>query len=945
MQRMLISVDRDESRAAVVDGGRLTHLEIEPINHDSVKGNIYRAVVARVEPSLQSAFIDFGRPKQGFLPVGEIHRHLRKEGQDKRTPIQEILKAGQELLVQVVRDEIGNKGATLSTYISLPGRYLVLMPQSDKSGVSRKLSDAARQRVRELTESMNVPEGFGLIVRTSGETATKMQLTRDLVYLNRLWKHIEKEFETGKGAAPMYIERSLPIRFVRDYFTKHIDELVIDDENTANEVGAYLKLLMPRTLKAVERYSGAMPLFARYGILAQVESVFSRQVPLPGGGSIVIDQTEALVAIDVNSGRVKGKDIEETARATNLEAAEMIARQLVLRDLGGLVVCDFIDMRDRKAVRDVEAALKSAMKKDKARHKLGRISEFGLLELSRQRLKSAVHRSAFESCAHCSGTGKYRTVESLTSSIIRRVYELITQRPVRYVIAMVPPDAANFLLNQRRRELAAVETEYGIGIEVVPMEGMTPANVMLEHFEEVPARKGADKLRENRIRRVTQHLDLVRNRVIKREDQDIERRIRESKAAAMIDWNAVYSDVEEQTADVEDAPPPGRAKKGKGRGRGKGHKDEKTEERAEASAPKPAPTPAPPPVVEPDYPPLPDAKPGFTGWLKSIFGLGEKPRPAPQVASIVAAPQLPPAQPTAEPAAPAPVEVREDVAEDGNDDEEPRRRRRRRRGRGRRGRDRDEDQSAAADDAPAAEKAEKTDDSDDDDKPRRRRRRRRRRRDDVDGAENGDATEKAAQAEDSASPRDGDDRAGAAESAATEAQGAAASSASDPADRTDPSAEQGESTAVEAVQAKGAAGNDAQADADPMTDVTALAKEEVARLREVAGEPPLPDGVDALGDATTTDDEAPAAAEAADDAAPEVQASASAPSNGAAAPEQANDEEADETADETADEQQAAGIPPALPGADASDDVGTPPELPTSKPASPFVVDLRSPQR
>jgi len=877
---MLISVDRDESRAALVKNGRLTHLEIEPINIDSVKGNIYRGVVARVEPSLQSAFVDFGRDKQGFLPVGEIHKRLRKESHDKRTPIQDILRAGQQILVQVVRDEIGNKGATLSTYVSLPGRYLVLMPQSDKSGVSRKLSDSARARVKELTEAMNVPEGIGLIVRTSGETATKLALTRDLVYLNRLWKHIEKEFAAGKGACPMYIERSMPIRFVRDYFNKDVDEIVIDDESTVNEIGAYLKLLMPRTLRAVERYSGAMPLFARYGILGQVEAVFSRQVPLDGGGSIVIDQTEALVAIDVNSGRVKGKDIEETARRTNIEAAREVARQLVLRDLGGLVVVDFIDMRERKYVKEVESTLKSEMKKDKARHKIGRISEFGLMELSRQRLKSAVHRSAFESCRYCSGTGQYRTIPSLTSSIIRRIYEMITQRPVRHVIAMLPPEAANFLLNNRRSELVAVETEYGIGIEIVPVEGMTAAQVTLEHFEEVPRRGGMEVLHENRLRRVTQHLDLVRNRVLKREDQDIERKIKKSKAAAMVDWGAVYKDVEEQTAAVEDTPIQPKKKRRSRGGKSKQGGDRKqsgqTEEVEQAAQPAPAPTPAPAPE---SYPPLPQ-KSGFSGWLKSIFGLGTAaPEPTRVAEPTVSAPaQLPAPE---EEVAAAPEE--EVAAEAATEEEEPRRRRRRRRrGRNRDGeRDRDGERRDGEREARGdgrrggRKKAEKSADGADNERKeadsaqedggegegRRRRRRRRRRRGgrdrDEQGNEQGQQGQESAEA---AGDKPAGDEAARDEQAAKKAAGSDATRAdSTRADATRADATRADATSKNAKASRkparkkagdagtpppmpGATGDvgspppmPAPAPEPVMADVTSLARAEIERLKAAAG--------------------------------------------------------------------------------------------------------------
>ena len=295
---MLISVDRDESRAAVVEDGQLVHLEIEPVSRLTCKGNIYRAMVARVEPSLQSAFVDFGNDKQGFLPVGEIHPKLRGKNDDKKAAIQDLIRAKQEILVQVVRDEIGQKGATLSTFISLPGRYLVLIPESDKdkAGVSRKLSDEARDRIKKLTETMKVPDGFGLIVRTAGETATETELAKDLLYLTRQWEHITKKYDESKGPTLLYAERSLAVRFVRDYFVKDIEELVIDDDETLHEVQEFLHVLMPRSLAATHRYSGDVPMFARYGIEGKVEDVFSRQVYLPSGGSIVIDQAEALVA-------------------------------------------------------------------------------------------------------------------------------------------------------------------------------------------------------------------------------------------------------------------------------------------------------------------------------------------------------------------------------------------------------------------------------------------------------------------------------------------------------------------------------------------------------------------------------------------------------------------------------------------------------------------------
>ncbi len=635
MKRMLLSVDLEESRAAVVEDGKLTHLEIEPVARDSCKGNIYRGVIARVEPSLQSAFVDFGRDKQGFLPVGEIHPKLRPENADKRAPIQELLRAGQQVIVQVQRDEIGQKGATLSTFVSLPGRYLVLMPETDKTGVSRKLSDGARERIKELTDTMKVPDGFGLIVRTAGDAATKLELSKDLVYLNRLWEHIQTNFEQGRGPTLLYQERSLAVRFVRDYYRRDIEEIVIDDDDALDEVKAYLSVLMTKNMGIIERYAGTIPLFARYGIQGQVEDVFSRQVPLPSGGSIVIDQTEALVAIDVNSGRAKTKDIEQTALQTNLEAAEEVARQLVLRDLGGLVVVDFIDMRDPKAVRAVEATIKSAMKNDKARHKIGKISEFGLLELSRQRLKSSVNKGAFDTCIHCSGTGFYRTAPSVAASVLRRIYELVARGGVSYVIAQVPPDAAAYLLNNKRSEITDIERQYHVSVEIVAVEGLTATQVTIEHLSKVPETSTADRLRVARFDRDVQQLDLVRNRLLKREETRIERQLAARLSGARIDYAEVYADVGERAADIkaEEAAATAAA-------------SAKAERKAAAVAAASAKAQVRAPVVaEVEEEPIPQPS-GLFGWLRGLFG-GGKPTPATTVsalevepAAVVSAPRV-----------------------------------------------------------------------------------------------------------------------------------------------------------------------------------------------------------------------------------------------------------------------------------------------------------------
>ena len=636
-KRMLISVDRDESRAAVVDDGQLVHLEIEPVNRNTCKGNIYRALVARVEPSLQSAFVDFGNDKQGFLPVGEIHPKLRGGNNDRRAPIQDLLRAKTEILVQVVRDEIGQKGATLSTFISLPGRYLVLIPESDKdkAGVSRKLSDEARDRIKKLTETMKVPEGFGLIVRTAGETATELELQKDLTYLSRQWAHITEKYESAKGPTLLYAERSLPVRFVRDYFTKDIEEVVIDDDPTLHEVAEFLSVLMPRGLSAVVRYAGDVPLFARYGVEGKVEDVFARQVFLPSGGSIVIDQTEAMVSVDVNSGRVKEKDIEETARATNIEAAQEIARQMILRDMGGLIVIDFIDMRDKKYVREVEQALKDSFKNDKARTKIAHISEFGLLEMSRQRIKSSVNKGAFDSCPHCSGTGRLRAMDSVGMSVLRRIYELVAQKRVRYVIAMVPPATARYLLNARRTELAMVEKQYHLTIEIVAVDGLAATQVVMEHLEDVPEETGAARADRQKLLRVTQELDLVRNHLVKREEARMQLEVAAAKRGARVDYADIYREVRELTGTADELR----------------ERPARRPERAEAAAEVAVPVKAAPvqaaAMVAPDLWPEPPRSKGIGGWLKSLFGLSE---PEPVAAPLVSAPvtlplaALPPAR-------------------------------------------------------------------------------------------------------------------------------------------------------------------------------------------------------------------------------------------------------------------------------------------------------------
>jgi ribonuclease E len=465
-RRLLISVDAAERRIALMNEGRLERLSIEAASDVANRGNVYRGVVKRVEPSLQAAFVDYGGGRDGFLPADEVHPNLYPKGVDGRAPIQKVLRARQGVLVQVTKDEIGTKGAALTTNVSLAGRFLVLMPETERTGISRKLSDAERKRIKEVLQDVALPEGFGVIARTAASSITKADASRDLQYLLRLWQGIGKRFEKMKGAGLIYQESNSVIRFVRDHFDTDIEEVWIDDQETWQEVSDFVSVLMPRQTQKVRLYTDDVPLFSYFGAEEQVDIVFERTVSLPSGGSIVIDETEALVAIDVNSGKTKERNADETVLQANIEAAEEIALQAQLRDLGGLLVLDFIDMRDAAHCRKVEAALKAAFKRDKARTRFGRLSSFGLLEMSRQRMSTSLHSKAFLPCAHCEGTGQVRTDVSAAVALLRRIAVAAAQSKTGFVEAHLPPSLAHYLLNERRRELTMIERNTGTRIAI-----------------------------------------------------------------------------------------------------------------------------------------------------------------------------------------------------------------------------------------------------------------------------------------------------------------------------------------------------------------------------------------------------------------------------------------------------------------------------------------------
>ncbi len=475
-KKMLINaLHPEEARVAIVEDGILVELDIETAGHEQTRSNVYKGVVVRVEPALQAAFVDIGLKKLGFLQMGEIHpdywqwRDDVAEDQRHRRPrIQEILRRNQELIVQVEKGERDTKGAALTTYLSLPGRYMVLMPASDSAGISRKVeSDAERKKLKELVGELTIPEGIGYILRTEAVGRTKRELTKDLQYLLKLYKEILDKGKKTKAPALIYQESDLVIRTIRDYFNSDIDEVLVDSPEVYEQARTFLKGIMPKYEKLVKLHQEKRPIFSRYQLEEQIDLIYEKKVPLKSGGSIFIEPTEALVSIDVNSGKSTGeRGVEDTAFKTNMEAAEEAARQLRLRDLGGLIVLDFIDMRDKKHKSEVEKALKNALKADKARVTVDRISQFGMLEMSRQRIKPTIEHASYLECPHCSGKGKVKSVEAMALSFLRKVHAAASKGTVSEVLGSLPLEVAYYLLNRKKQELAQIETDYDIEVTV-----------------------------------------------------------------------------------------------------------------------------------------------------------------------------------------------------------------------------------------------------------------------------------------------------------------------------------------------------------------------------------------------------------------------------------------------------------------------------------------------
>lgn len=483
MIRMLINAtQQEELRVALVDGQRLYDLDIESGSREQKKSNIYKGRITRIEPSLEAAFVDFGADRHGFLPLKEISKTYfsKKSNHDGRINIKDVLSEGQEVIVQVDKEERGNKGAALTTFVSLAGRYLVLMPNNPRAGgISRRIDGDERSQLKEAMSGLNTPENGGLIVRTAGVGRTTEELQWDLDYLDTLWNSITKAASEKPAPFLIYQESNIVIRAIRDYLREDIGEVLIDEKNAYQDAINFVMQVMPHFKSRIKMYTDTTPLFNRFQIETQIETAFQREVRLPSGGSIVIDPTEALVSIDINSARAtKGGDIEETALQTNLEAADEIARQLRLRDIGGLVVIDFIDMTPVRNQKEVENRMKNALEADRARVQLGRISRFGLLEMSRQRLRPSLGETSGIVCPRCNGQGFIRDVESLALSVLRLIEEECSKERTAQIRAVLPVSVATFLLNEKRTNIAKIEKRHSVHIILVPNPHMeTP------HFE------------------------------------------------------------------------------------------------------------------------------------------------------------------------------------------------------------------------------------------------------------------------------------------------------------------------------------------------------------------------------------------------------------------------------------------------------------------------------
>ena len=490
MKRILINATQaEELRVAMVNGQRLYDLDIEVPSREQKKSNIYKGKITRIEPSLEAAFVNYGADRHGFLPFKEISKNYFSDSarDDTGKPtIKEAIKVDQEIIVQIEKEERGNKGAALTSFISLAGRFLVAMPQNPRAGgVSRRIEGEDRDELKKVLSELNMPEGMGLIVRTAGVGRSTEEMQWDLDYLNQVWVAIEQAAAEKKAPFLIYEESDIVVRALRDHYKNDVGEILIDSEQAYQQAHDFMSMVMPNSLNKLKKFDDKLPLFNRFQIENQIESAFSREVTLPSGGAIVIDHTEALTSIDINSARAtKGSDIEETAKNTNLEAADEIARQLRIRDLGGLIVIDFIDMMQNKNQREVETRLRNAVYDDRARVQIGRISRFGLLEMSRQRLRPSLGESSQIVCPRCSGQGAIRDVESLSLALLRLLEEEALKDSTGKILAKIPVECATYLLNEKRDKVDAIEKRRQVHLVIIPDPNLETPHYVLERVKD-----------------------------------------------------------------------------------------------------------------------------------------------------------------------------------------------------------------------------------------------------------------------------------------------------------------------------------------------------------------------------------------------------------------------------------------------------------------------------
>ncbi len=489
MKRMLVNATQpEELRVAMVDGQKLYDLDIEVPSRESKKANIYKGRITRIEPSLEAAFVDFGSTRHGFLPLKEIGREYFKTAPEPgvRLDIRKVVEEGQELIIQVEKEERGRKGAALTTFVALAGRFMVLMPNNPRAGgVSRRITGSDRDQVREALRELNIPRGMGVIVRTAGVDRSVEELKWDLDYLVNVWQATGQASEGREAPFLIYQESNAIIRALRDYLTGDVGEILIDDKVIYEEAHQFVQQVMPHDLRKLKRYEDEVPLFTRFQIESQIHSAFAHKVTLPSGGSVVIDHTEALVSVDINSARAtKGEDIESTALQTNLEAADEVARQLRLRDVGGLIVIDFIDMGPPRNQREVENRLRESVRMDRARIQLGRISRFGLLEMSRQRLRPSLGESTHIVCPRCNGQGSIRDIESLALAVLRLIGEESRKEKTARVVAQLPVEVATYLVNEKRDWINNIEDRSDVRLVIVPSPSIETPNFSIRRVRD-----------------------------------------------------------------------------------------------------------------------------------------------------------------------------------------------------------------------------------------------------------------------------------------------------------------------------------------------------------------------------------------------------------------------------------------------------------------------------